>query len=103
MTSSVEIRAHLVEWFRRDLIGLGPQDADLASEQLNQSPSRWYLTDFLAPAEDPLGLEGEGENDDPSAQEEMEIDVEESDTDGAGDAGSLELTPLVIKRYGVML
>ena len=86
MTSSVDIRANLVELFRRDLIGPGPQDADLATERLNESPSRWYLTGFLAPAEDPLGLEGEDENDDPSAQEEMEIDVEEADTDGAGGA-----------------
>jgi hypothetical protein len=86
MTSSVDIRADLVELFRRDLIGPGPQDADLATERLNESPSRWYLTGFLAPAEDPLGLEGEDENDDPSAQEEMEIDVDESDTDGAGGA-----------------
>ncbi|MGH7070685.1 MAG: hypothetical protein ACREFO_11795, partial [Acetobacteraceae bacterium] len=86
MTSSVQIRSHLVELFRRDLIGPGPQDADLATERLNESPSRWYLTGFLAPAEDPLGLEGEDEDDDPAAQEEMEIDVEESDADGAGGA-----------------
>jgi len=86
MTSSVDIRAHLVELFRRDLIGPGPQDADLATERLNESPSRWYLTGFLAPAEDSLGLEGEEEDHDPSAQEEMEIDVEESDADGAGGA-----------------
>lgn len=86
MTSSVDIRAHLVDLFRRDLIGPGPQDSDLAAERLNESPSRWYLTGFLAPAEDPLGLEGEDEDDDPSAQEERETGVEESDTDGAGGA-----------------
>jgi len=86
MTSSVDIRAHLVDLFRRDLIGPGPQDADLATERLNESPSRWYLTGFLAPAEDPLGLEGGDEDDNPSAQEEMEIDVEEADSDGAGGA-----------------
>ena len=86
MTTSVEIRAHLVELFRRDLIGPGTQDTDLATERLNESPSRWYLTGFLAPAEDPLGLEGEEGDDDPSAQEEMEIDVEETDTEGAGGA-----------------
>ena len=87
MTTSVEIRAHLVELFRRDLIGPGTQDTDLANERLNESPSRWYLTGFLAPAEDPLGLEGDEGDDDPSAQEEMEIDVEETDTEGAGGAG----------------
>ncbi|MGH7086930.1 MAG: hypothetical protein ACREFN_18300, partial [Acetobacteraceae bacterium] len=86
MTSSVDTRAHLVALFRRDLIGPGLQDADLATERLNESPSRWYLTGFLAPSEDPLGLEGKDGDDDPSAQEEMEIGVEESDTDGAGGA-----------------
>src|SRR5882762_10149008 len=86
MTSSVDIRADIVNVFRRDLIGPGAQDADLASERLNESPSRWYLTGFLAPAEDPLGLEGVDDEGDPSAQEEMEIDVEEPGTDGAGGA-----------------
>ena len=59
---------------------------DLANERLNESPSRWYLTGFLAPAEDPLGLDGVDDEGDPSAQEEMEIDVEEPDADGAGGA-----------------
>ena len=68
------------------MIGPGSQDADLATERLNESPSRWYLTGFLAPAEDPLGLEGVDDEGDPSAQEEMEIDVEEPDADGAGGA-----------------
>ncbi|TXL71270.1 hypothetical protein FHP25_30870 [Vineibacter terrae] len=85
MTQSVEIRAGIVDLFRRDLIGPGPQDSDLATERLNESPSRWYLTGFLAPADDPMGLDG-APDDDPSAQEEMEIDVEEPDTDGAGGA-----------------
>ena len=86
MTASVDIRSKIVEMFRRDLIGPGDQDTDLALERLNESPSRWYLTGFLAPAEDPLGLDGEGGDDDPSAQEEMEIDVEETDSEGAGGA-----------------
>ena len=85
MTKSVEIRAHIVDVFRRDLIGPGEQDADLANERLNESPSRWYLTGFLAPAEDPLGLDGGEPEGDPSAQEEMEIEVEEPD---AGEAGA---------------
>ena len=86
MTNSVDIRAHIVDVFRRDLIGPGAQDADLANERLNESPSRWYLTGFLAPAEDALALEGDDDESDPSAQEEMEIDVEEPDADGAGGA-----------------
>jgi hypothetical protein len=86
MTSSVDIRARIVDVFRRDLIGPGAHDPDLAKERLNENPSRWYLTGFLAPAEDALGLEGVDEESDPSAQEEMEIDVEEPGTDGAGGA-----------------
>ena len=81
MTKSVEIRAQIVDVFRRDLIGPGAQDADLANERLNESPSRWYLTGFLAPAEDPLGLDGGEDEADPSAQEEMEIEVEEPDAE----------------------
>ena len=82
----VDIRAHIVDVFRRDLIGPGPQDADLANERLNESPARWYLAGFLAPAEDALALDGDDDENDPSAQEEMEIDVEEPDADGVGGA-----------------
>ena len=35
MTTSVEIRGDVVEVFRRDLIGPGERDADLATERLN--------------------------------------------------------------------
>ncbi|MBU6418531.1 MAG: DISARM system helicase DrmA [Proteobacteria bacterium] len=88
MTNSVDIRAHIVDVFRRDLIGPGPQDADLANERLNESPARWYLAGFLAPAEDTLALDGDDDENDPSAQEEMEIDVEEPDADGTGGAAT---------------
>jgi|SRR5579872_80 len=90
MTSSVEVRAHIVDVFRRDLIGPGPKDSDLATERLNESPARWYLAGFLAPAEDPLGLDGGADKDDPSAQEEMEIEVEEPDTEVGGAAADNE-------------
>src|ERR1700722_12124114 len=84
---SVDVRASIVDTFRRDLVGPGPQDADLARERLNESPSRWYLTGFLAPADDPLTQDGASETDEnPSTQEEMEIDVEEPANDGAGGA-----------------
>jgi hypothetical protein len=84
---SVDVRSSIVHIFRRDLVGPGPQDADLAAERLNESPSRWYLTGFLAPADDPLTQDGpQDDEDDPSAQEEMEIDVEEPAADGAGGA-----------------
>nr|WP_294528771.1 hypothetical protein [uncultured Rhodopila sp.] len=44
------IRQRIVDKLRRDLIGPGPQDADIAREVLSENPSRWYLTGFLAPA-----------------------------------------------------
>jgi len=51
---SVDVRSSIVTAFRRDLVGPGPQDLDLAKERLDVSPSRWYLAGFLAPADDPL-------------------------------------------------
>src|SRR5262249_20296037 len=82
---SADVRRSIVNIFRRDLVGPGPLDADLARERLNESPSRWYLTGFLAPADDPLTQDGATETDEnPSTQEEMEIDVEEPADDGAG-------------------
>jgi hypothetical protein len=52
MMESVDVRAHLVETLRRDLIGPGPSDLDLRDELLKENPSRWYLGGFLAPAPD---------------------------------------------------
>lgn len=88
MTTSVEVRAQLIDTFRRDLVGPHPEkDRDLARERLNENPSRWYLTGFIAPADDPLTLaSGNSEESDPSAQEELELDVAEPDVDGAGGA-----------------
>jgi hypothetical protein len=86
---SVDVRTSIVDIFRRDLVGPGPQDTDIAKERLNESPSRWYLAGFLAPADDPMtedGPEDGEEEEDPSAQEEMEIDVEEPADEGAGGA-----------------
>lgn len=90
MTSSatpLAVRASIVEKFRRDLVGPDARDTDLAQERLNENPSRWYLTGFLAPVDDPLTQDGgQGAEDDPSTQEELEIDVGESDAEGAGGA-----------------
>lgn len=76
--TSADIRAQIVRTFRRDLVGPGPgpEDEDLARERLSENPSRWYLTGFLAPADD------EPEADDPAAQEEMDL---EGDNEGLGD------------------
>ncbi len=92
-TTSLAVRSQLVETFRRDLVGPGPQDADLARERLDENPSRWYLTGFLAPADDPLALDAADETaeDDPSAQEETEIAAETPDLlDGGGAAADRE-------------
>jgi hypothetical protein len=87
VSTSTEIRSKLVDTFRRDLVGPHPEkDADLAQERLNENPSRWYLSGFLAPADDPLTLDGDAEDDDPTAQEELEIEVSEPDVEGAGGA-----------------
>ena len=53
--SSIDARARLVETLRRDLIGPGPLDADLAHEQLKERPSGWYVTGYLAPLPEPAG------------------------------------------------
>jgi hypothetical protein len=47
-TSAAGIRGRLVDTLRRDLIGPGPEDGDLARELLKNNPSRWYLAGFLA-------------------------------------------------------
>ncbi len=80
MSTSKEVRERIVRTFRRDLIGPGRDDADLARERLNENPSRWYLTGFIAPADEPL----EAREDDPSQQEEMELEAETPDVSGAG-------------------
>ena len=49
MTRPVEVRARLVDILRRDLVGPGSQDQDLARERLSENPSRWYLTGFHRP------------------------------------------------------
>jgi hypothetical protein len=92
---SLDVRSSIVTAFRRDLVGPGSQDADLARERLSETtPSRWYLTGFLAPAEDPLAQDGrQVSEDDPSVQEEIETDVEESDDQGAGGAAGDDAPP----------
>jgi hypothetical protein len=61
-----------VDRLRRDLIGPGPQDADLAHERLKNNPSRWYLAGFLAPALDGIaqGTESVEDEGDPLLTDE---------------------------------
>ncbi len=53
--SAEQVRSGLVDVLRRDLIGPGPQDVDIARERLKENPSRWYLTGYLAPAPETAG------------------------------------------------
>jgi hypothetical protein len=97
--TSEEVRASIVREFRRDLVGPGPgpDDADLAHERLNEAPSRWYLTGFIAPASDAP----EVEEDDPAVQEEMDLETEEPQNAGAGGAAGdqdLPEAPVVRRR-----
>lgn len=49
MTTSAEIRQHLVDALRIDLIGPDWEDVARRHEQINQPPSVWYTTGFLVP------------------------------------------------------
>jgi hypothetical protein len=62
-----------VDALRRDTIGPGPQDADLAHERLKNNPSRWYLAGFLAPALDGIaeGTESVEDEGDPLLTDEV--------------------------------
>jgi hypothetical protein len=87
MISSQEVRAGLVDVLRRDLVGPGPDDHDLARERLSENPSRWYLTGFLAPADD------DPAEDDPAVQEELELEAEAPQAEGAGGAAGDDEPP----------
>jgi Helicase conserved C-terminal domain len=62
--TSTDVRARLVETLRRDLIGPGPQDSDLARERLKEKPSGWYVNGYLAPVPEPSGTSAESEEQD---------------------------------------
>ncbi|MHC5778897.1 hypothetical protein [Nostoc sp.] len=49
MTTSAEVRSHLIDALQLDLVGPTPDDAVHAEETLDQAPSKWYLTGFLVP------------------------------------------------------
>ena len=65
--SAADVRAHLVDTLRRDLVGPAPDvDDDLAYEILPAPPRAWYLTGYLKPkrqketaASNPAAAEGE--------------------------------------------
>jgi len=68
--SAADVRAEMVRRLRRNLIGpVEAEDADLATERLpaGESPSRWYLSGFVAPsgelaADPPIPADAEAED-----------------------------------------
>jgi hypothetical protein len=99
VTSSVEVRAQIVELLRRDLIGPLPADvaqgdADLQHERLHEQPSWWYLTGYLAPIED---LTDERLVSDAEIQEEAETEVghliEDEGEEVAGSSAADDMRP----------
>ncbi|WP_343526972.1 DISARM system helicase DrmA [Sphingomonas sp.] len=80
------VRAEMVRRLRRNLIGpCEAEDADLAAERLpaGESPSRWYLSGFIAPSGE-LTIEPEMEPD--AAWEEIDGLVSDVEAFGAGGA-----------------
>jgi hypothetical protein len=67
MPRAADVRRHLVDTLRRDLVGPAPGlDDDLAHEILPAQPSQWYLTGYLKPkrqaesaSSNPAATEGE--------------------------------------------
>lgn len=74
--SAAQARDRICEALRLDLVGPGPQDGDLAHEELRQRPSHWYLTGFLVP-------EDARTPDDPAQEEELDTGAEPAGTDEA--------------------
>ena len=70
--TSAQVRSKLVEALKLDLVGPEKDLGDLA-EVLPQSPSRWYLTGFLAPLDAP-------------AEQRSDADADD-DLDSAGESG----------------
>ncbi|MBN9346895.1 MAG: DISARM system helicase DrmA [Devosia sp.] len=103
MTTSTDVRARLIDTLRRDLIGPGPLDADLGREQLKEKPSGWYVTGYLAPLPEAVGLPAgppkEEEDDffeegDPVVGDDLGSDAETGRARAADDAQE-DLAPVV--------
>ncbi|MFD1035450.1 DISARM system helicase DrmA [Sphingomonas hankookensis] len=82
--NATQVRSEMVARLRRNLIGPGEEDADLATERLppGEAPSRWYLAGFIAPS-------GELTTDAPAAEEAEWDEIDGFLTDegfGAGGA-----------------
>jgi len=77
VSSSLTIRAELVEALRLDVVGPGNSHA-FARELLPDAPSRWYLTGFLVPKNAPVEQRTDG-----TSTEEIDA---AGDTQGMDDA-----------------
>lgn len=86
------VRSRLVDVLRRDLVGPGPQDPDLARELLKgkESPSRWYLTGFLAPSPERQAI---GEADEPDDEGDPVLGDDENGDPEAGPARAADDAP----------
>ncbi|MDB9529587.1 DISARM system helicase DrmA [Oscillatoria sp. CS-180] len=77
MTTSADIRATLVDALNIDLVGPAPNNSTHAEEVLNQAPSKWYLTGFLAPFGAPPDLRSDDDSDDALPEEVTQTDTSE--------------------------
>lgn len=92
-THAEAVRGRLIDVLRRDLIGPGPQDGDIAREVLKENPSRWYLTGFLAPSPEAGEIEAAealDEEGDPLFGDDTGADPETGQARAADDAPSDE-------------
>lgn len=64
MTTSAEVRSHLIRAMQLDLVGPTPDDVEYAEEILTQAPSKWYLTGFLVPFGAPVEVRSDETADD---------------------------------------
>ena len=83
-SDSNAVRNDLVETLRIDLIGPRPNDQALQHEQLTQSPSRWYVTGFLVPAEAPVEQRGQDSDEEFDEPTEPALGSDDSSTPDRG-------------------
>ena len=93
MTNPTNVRAGLLRTLRRDLIGPGPDDHDIARELLPERPGRWYLTGYLVPAPDTsrTAVAAEAEEDelaDPAEATDPATGGARAEDDGEPDPGT---------------
>jgi hypothetical protein len=95
---AIAVRTELVHRLRRNLVGPSdfPHDDDLATEKLpaGESPSRWYLTGFIAPMGDEVAHPQED-----AEEEEEQLQLEPGGQGAGGAAGDdADPEPPVAKR-----